>query len=150
MLLVTTVGSPWVIAPIAMVVAAGALWAGQRRIGAVLLLACAGSILTALLKFVPRRVRPDTPYVQDMPFKTYSFPSDHAFSALVLMGLAAYFSWTLLPLGLSLFIVPLLVVLALAVGFSRIYVGAHYTLDVLAGWMLGGLMLTLLITVLVR
>jgi undecaprenyl-diphosphatase len=57
-----------------------------------------------------------------------SFPSNHAINASVLATLAALYAPGLwLPAT----------VLAALVGYSRVYVGAHYPLDVLAGAVLG-------------
>ncbi len=61
---------------------------------------------------------------------TYGFPSNHA------QGSAAF--WTLLaprigkPWGLALAIL-----VPLAVGFTRIYLGVHFPTDLLGGWALG-------------
>jgi membrane-associated phospholipid phosphatase len=57
-----------------------------------------------------------------------SFPSTHATDTA---AAAAVFSWavpTLTPLGLAVVIL---------VGASRVYLGAHWPTDVLAGWALG-------------
>ncbi len=62
--------------------------------------------------------------------ESYSFPSNHAANAA---ALAASLGWSL-PRTLWLGIPA-----ALAVGFSRIYLGVHYPTDVLAGLTVGAL-----------
>lgn len=59
-----------------------------------------------------------------------SFPSGHSASA------AALATWAALRYGRSAW--PL-VLLAILGGLSRVYVGAHWTFDVLAGWTIGAL-----------
>lgn len=59
------------------------------------------------------------------------FPSNHAINMSALALYAGLFYRRALPF---------LVLLALAVGVSRIYVGAHYPFDVLFGWVWGGLL----------
>ncbi|GAA5160795.1 MULTISPECIES: phosphatase PAP2 family protein [Amycolatopsis] len=90
--------------------------------------------LSNLVKVLVREPRPclrypGTPTVAPCDFATdYSFPSNHvvlAVSAAVGLLLVAW------RVGLLAF------VLAALVGFSRVYVGAHYPHDVLAGAVLG-------------
>jgi membrane-associated phospholipid phosphatase len=145
MLLATYAGSPAVTLPPVFI--AGLLFARTHHpiVGLALLFACAASAAAHLAKFVPRRVRPDTAYVQRMLFKTYSFPSGHAFTSLLLYGLAMYLGSMFLPSATVMAAAVGLFVPMVAVGFSRIYLGAHYVLDVLGGWALALGVLALII-----
>ena len=92
-----------------------------------------GMLLNVLLKNIFQRARPsfDGPLAT---LSTYSFPSGHAASATLFYGLLAawYFcqarSWRGRVAAVAL------ATLAVAlVGLSRVYLGAHYPSDVLAG-----------------
>ena len=58
----------------------------------------------------------------------YAFPSSHASNIAAFALLFSYFyrRWT-----------PLFIIVAILVGFSRIYVGVHFPVDVLAGYAVG-------------
>lgn len=97
---------------------------------------------TAVKHFI-HRPRPDTLYVNNMYFKSSSFPSGHAFGGVVVFGLLAY----LAAAHISGVLAAVLVALIAIIGLSRIYLGAHYPTDVLAGWVLGNLFLWTIIGV---
>lgn len=101
-------------------------------------------ILNVLLKYVFGRARPsfETPLLQAL--STYSFPSGHTATATALYGiLGAYLVCQVQPGQWSrrAAIVVGAFLMAVLVGFSRIYLGAHYLSDVLAamaesyGWL---------------
>ena len=145
MLITTTIGQPLVLGLVAALVGFVAWQNSQWRIVYSLLTAEVAMAANMLLKHYIHRPRPDTLYVSDMFFKTSSFPSGHAFGAMVICGLLGYLAikylpapWNLLvPIGLSVFI--------LAVGISRVYLGAHFPTDVLAGWILGLVIVVLIV-----
>jgi len=93
----------------------------------------AGSILKVAL----RRKRPLTDYVLNMRFSTYSLPSGHAVGSMVAYGALALLTVRFLPLPLSAAVAAFLALLIFLIGLSRIYLGAHYPSDVMAGWLLG-------------
>lgn len=64
-------------------------------------------------------------------FGYFSAHSSNSFGVAIFLGLIfkKYFKWLL----------PVLIVWSLAIGYSRIYVGVHYPLDVLTGFFFGGL-----------
>ena len=124
----------------------GALWLLLRRqphLAAYVAVSILGAmILNALVKELVGRLRP----VVDEPVYTvpgHSFPSGHAMSSLVTYGVLLL---VLLPLlhGTARRVLTVIVVaIVVAVGFSRMALGAHYLTDVLAGWLLGTLWLLL-------
>jgi len=75
---------------------------------------------------------PGAVHVVAEPLRQYSFPSGHSSAAAALAVAAA------LARGARR-AAPLLVLAAVG-GISRVYVGAHWTIDVAAGWALGAVL----------
>lgn len=103
--------------------------------------------LAEFIKLATRRKRPETLYVENMRFKTYSFPSGHAYVSSLSVGLLITIGAITLASPLFWILSILLVSFSFIVGISRIYLGAHFPSDVLAGWLLGILVLLLINTV---
>jgi membrane-associated phospholipid phosphatase len=143
-------GSPaFIVPPVGLI----GLWHvvyGNAAIGTALLLACLACFISGLIKFGPKRPRPDTAYARHMFFKTYSFPSGHAFSSAVIYGLIACFGYMFLAYSQAIPLSIVLLLLVVAIGFSRIYLGAHYVLDVLGGWLFAGGVLIALVDFLAK
>ena len=121
-------------------VAAGIIivWVGRVRglrflVLAVISVVLADAIGTYIFKYYFSRARPcmalaDVRLLVGCTTLPSSFPSNHAINASVLATLAILYMPRLwLPAA----------ALALLVGYSRVYVGVHYPLDVLAGGALG-------------
>jgi membrane-associated phospholipid phosphatase len=76
------------------------------------------------------------------------FPAGHALRATVLYGLAAFCVARLahdVRQGQVAYAVA--VVLIGAISGTRIYLGAHYPMDVLGGWMAGGALLSIIVAI---
>lgn len=145
---ITWLGSP----PAMLILGAFALFTliiNNRDFSAlVLIFGMAGGELFAILaKNVFARPRP-LPLFPDLVLSGASFPSVHAFSALLFYGLIVYFlidttrNWR----GARIFLLLVGSFIVLLIGFSRIYLGLHWLSDVLAGFALAALWLTFLIT----
>ena len=94
-------------------------------------------LLNEVLKYLFHRIRPAVadPLVK---LQTYSFPSGHAVAATVLYGFVAILLWSYIaPKVWRVVIGTAIVAVILGVGFSRVYLGAHYPTDVLAGLLEG-------------
>src|SRR5690606_9722957 len=111
---------------------------GQWRAMLFVVLAIGGGILlSTLLKDVFDRPRPDLVPHGSRVYSA-SFPSGHSMmSAVTYLTLGALLARFQSRYRLKLYILFLAVVLALAVGVSRVYLGVHWPTDVLAGWTAG-------------
>lgn len=106
--------------------------------------------LAGLLKVLTHRDRPETLYVENMMFKTYSFPSGHAYASFIVFGFLIFLCLKYVADPLKW---PLAIMLAgfiVLVGVSRIYLGAHFPSDVLAGWLLGAAVLLLVLKFVIK
>ncbi len=100
-----------------------------------------------VFKLLLRRNRPLTDYVLNMRFSTYSLPSGHAVGSLVAYGALGYVYAAGLPNFLGALVSVVAICIAITIGVSRIYLGAHYPTDVVAGWLLGGAGLLIIILI---
>jgi membrane-associated phospholipid phosphatase len=105
-----------------------------------------GEALNLLLKDLFARPRPH--FKHPLVVETsYSFPSGQAMESLVVYGMLAYFAvLTLKGWGKHAFSVGGAAVLVVLIGFSSVYLGAHYVSDVVGGFAAGGAWLGALIT----
>jgi undecaprenyl-diphosphatase len=105
-----------------------ALWLRRPSVFAWTLVAdVIANVTTSALKAATDRHRPDADAIVDRPSSS-SFPSGHASSSFACATVLAAFAPSLR--------VPLYV-LAAAIAWSRVYVGVHFPLDVLAGALWG-------------
>ncbi len=137
---VTWAGSTAVLIP---VVAVAGLWLRHvtRTWWPPLFLAASltgASALSALIKLVVARPRPDGPALVDA--LGYAFPSGHATAAAAgWLSVAIALGRPTASLGRKVALVTTALLVAGLVGLSRVYLGVHEPTDVLGGWSLGGL-----------
>ena len=126
------------VAAVLVLVTLAVLWFRAPRLQ--FLAAFAGAFLMLLgigLKLLIARPRPDS-WVSEVGSISYGFPSGHTVFATVFFGLAIVFvgAWLQRP-GVRLVVRVVLVLLILAFGVSRVYLGAHWPSDVIGGWLYG-------------
>ena len=136
---------PWF--PLAVV----ALVALSRRWADMIFLVAAGSLpslLNLALKELAARPRPDATLAL-VEAGGYSFPSGHAvfaaaFCGAVILLLEMWHRPSVRP-ALRLTAQGVLAAVVLFIGFSRVYLGAHWPSDVVAGFLFGGVCLAVLV-----
>ena len=70
--------------------------------------------------------------------ESFSYPSGHAMSAIVFYGFLIYLTFRFVSSKkIRYWALSLNLLLILAIGMSRVYLGVHYPSDVLAGWLAG-------------
>ncbi|GAA3988712.1 hypothetical protein GCM10022210_47220 [Mucilaginibacter dorajii] len=106
------------------------------QLRAIALAAALSGLLATALKHVIHRVRPQDVYltIHDLgPGGGWSFPSGHSCDAFVLAAILS------LVYPKKRLIIPVYC-WAIAVGFSRMYLGVHYPSDILGGVLIGSSM----------
>ncbi len=128
--------------PIFLVFAIGlpGLWIlrhGGRKLAVFLAVTClGGGIVDTLVKLAVGRPRPEL----DQPITTafnHSFPSGHSMQAVVCYGALLLVFLPLMGERLRRSAIGATIVLALAIGVSRLALGVHFVSDVLGGYVLG-------------
>lgn len=121
---------------------AGIVFYRYRMALFVLVTQLVSGIASVTIKNIARESRPQKYFAENFPtielhriegvqlFNTHSFPSGHTITAFVFFLSLAFF--TKRPILQVVYLV-----LAVLVGYSRIYLSQHFALDVLAGSMIG-------------
>lgn len=128
---ITMAGSVPAIAVMTVCAASVAIRAGRRwdAAAAIATMVTAWMLMVGL-KLLAARERPPAPFTL-VELSTYAFPSGHAMlsaALAVIVGAIAVRNRALWPL---------LVAASALIGISRVYLGAHWPTDILAGWLIG-------------
>jgi membrane-associated phospholipid phosphatase len=93
------------------------------------------------IKILVRRPRPEAPGLHIYhPHGDFTFPSGHVFSYVMVFGIVAYLVvQALRSPALRAALLVVLISLIVLVGPVRLYLGEHWLIDVVAGYLLGGL-----------
>ena len=128
----TWLGSEVVVGAVAVLVLALLLLRRQVFSGVVLALAMGGSaFLTVAVKLLVGRARPGAVDRLGPVDASYSFPSGHTLNTTVLLAVLVWLCWSRASRGRTALAAGA-VALAVGVGASRIYLGYHWTTDVVA------------------
>lgn len=93
------------------------------------------TILNQIIKFIMQRPRPTE--FRIIEEKGYSFPSGHSMVSLAFYGYLIYLIYKYINnKHLKRTLIIILSVLICIIGVSRIYLGVHYTSDVLGGFLI--------------
>jgi undecaprenyl-diphosphatase len=112
----------------------------------VLTIALSSLALMFVLKYLFHRKRPLSPLLKAA--KGLSFPSGHAIMSVTFYGLLLYILLhTISEQWMKRLPITIFVLLILMIGFSRVYLRVHYPSDVLAGFIIGFLWLSISLTV---
>jgi len=137
--LITDLGSLTFVA--ALVFVAGIVVVARSRFGALVAL-IAGSVLIVLAVDIAKdavdRSRPSNPLQST---QGSSFPSGHAAYSTIWVGVALVIARVMPGLVRDAVLVGVAVLVAVAIGLSRVYLRVHYWSDVAAGWGMGAAIL---------
>ena len=109
----------------------------------IILVTLVSSVVNLIIKNIIRRDRPDK-INWLITESNFSFPSGHSMMATVFYGFLTYLLYRS-NLNKSVKIIILVLFLILLIGISRIYLGVHYTSDVIGGFLWGSTLLILII-----
>lgn len=142
--LITALGGWQVVLPVVVATLIWLMIEGRRALAAGLVVSVIGNALSvALLKLAFGRPRSPLGVFAET---SGSFPSGHAAASVAAYGILMYVVWRAgrLRAETALLLASLI---AFAIGMSRIYLIEHYLSDVLNGWLVGALWMTVGIAV---
>lgn len=146
-IIVTNAGSAEAVIAITLLVTGWLLYR-RHRFDALLLVSGVGgaSVANILLKLMFHRDRPSlwAPLITE---HSYSFPSGHAMASSALGFCLIYLAWSNRWRWAVLLFASAYIIF---VGISRLYLGVHYPSDVIAGWCVSFIWVSIVITILKR
>jgi undecaprenyl-diphosphatase len=133
---ITDLGTVFVFGPLLIILVAWLVRTGHPRPALFLIVGMVGStVIQWSMKPFFARPRPELAWSPVLP--DYSFPSGHTLNAVIFYGGIALVIWSLYGRRAGLAAVGIAAVVGLAVGVSRIYLGAHYLTDVVGATVAG-------------
>ena len=96
-------------------------------------------IIAALLNFILKNIlqRPRPTEYRIIDQSGYSFPSGHSMVSMAFYGFLIYLIFKFVQnKKIKYLLISFLTILIILIGISRIYLGVHYTSDVLAGFLI--------------
>ncbi len=85
---------------------------------------CFALVCNYIIRIIFKRKRPCTK--KSIEKSSYSFPSNHSVSAMVISVSCLY---------INIYIGIILIILAIFIGISRIFIGVHYPSDIIVGFL---------------
>ncbi|MEQ9622898.1 phosphatase PAP2 family protein [Coleofasciculus chthonoplastes] len=128
----TKFGAYWGVLPLSVAIVLILAFRRQWRLLTYALITLLGSvIINRTAKLVLQRVRPNL-WESPAPEFDYAFPSGHAMGSMTFAIVLIILTWNtrwrwLVVIGSIVF--------AIAIGWTRMYLGVHYPSDIIAGWM---------------
>jgi undecaprenyl-diphosphatase len=112
------------------------------------LTALGAAVMGEVMKHVLDRARP--PRIDQLVVETSgSLPSGHALGSTVVLGILTAIAFGVIRRpGNRAALATIVVVVIAAVGLSRLYLAVHWATDVLTGWLLGAVWLSVCVTLL--
>lgn len=138
----TELGSVWFLATMS-IIWIWVIWIRKRKVWNIsffIFTVGGGGLLIKLLKSFYQRERPSIN--SEIDAIGYSFPSGHGMGSLLFYGFLTYIIISnIKSKAIKWSAVILASILVLLIGFSRVYLGAHYPSDVIAGYLAGAVWL---------
>jgi undecaprenyl-diphosphatase len=133
--IVTNAGSFALLAPLSIAFLLLRRWKRPTDDVALVVIAAGSAVLPIVTKLIVARPRPTLEHLQHLT--SLSFPSEHTTQAAAVYLTIAIMLSKGLNRGWRELVIVVAVLIALAVAWSRVYLGVHYPTDVVAGLLLG-------------
>jgi membrane-associated phospholipid phosphatase len=144
--MVTTIGDEKTLLELTIVLVITTFCLGRREDAALVGVGMAGAaFLTVGIKHLVERARPGAHYRLGAADHSYSFPSGHALNTTVFVMVLVAVVWPWLSRRRQRTACVAAALIPVSVGVSRLYLGYHWTTDVLAGLAIGAVWAGLLI-----